>query len=212
MYVAQQERQELCALFDRVGPDAPTLSGNWTTRDLAAHLIVREGRPDTVPGMVVPVFSRYTQHVQDRVARRDWTDMVRTIRTGPPIYSPMRPSAVDKRVNALEFYVHHEDVRRAQPDWEQRPADPERYRVIEQFLMGPGKLLMRRSPVSVRFDPQTGKSFSVRDAGGDAGVVTVVGSADELALFAYGRDDQARVEFVGDDADITALRSTKRGL
>lgn len=212
MYVAQQERQELCALFDRVGPDAPTLSGDWTTRDLAAHLIVREGRVDAVPGMFVPQLAWHTQRVQDRVARGEWTKLVHTIRTGPPIWSPMRPAAIDKRVNALEFYVHHEDVRRAQPGWEPRPPDPERYRVIEQFLMGPGKMLLRRAPVSVRFDPQTGTSFAVREAGDDAGVVTVVGSADELALFAYGRDEQARVEFVGEPADVAALRSAKREL
>ena len=91
-------------------------------------------------------------------------------------------------------------------------ASNQRYRVIEQFLMGPGKMLLRRAPVSVRFDPQTGTSFAVREAGDDAGVVTVVGSADELALFAYGRDEQARVEFVGEPADVAALRSAKREL
>ena len=38
----------LCDLFEEVGPDAPTLCGDWTTRDLAAHLVMRERRPDDV--------------------------------------------------------------------------------------------------------------------------------------------------------------------
>ena len=46
--VAATERADLCDLFRAVGPDAPTLCEGWTTRDLAAHLVVRERRPDAV--------------------------------------------------------------------------------------------------------------------------------------------------------------------
>ena len=46
---ARAERAALCDLFLEVGPDAPTLCGAWTTRDLAAHLVVRERRPDAAP-------------------------------------------------------------------------------------------------------------------------------------------------------------------
>jgi hypothetical protein len=34
------ERQQLCELFVELGPDAPTLLEPWSTRDLAAHLVV----------------------------------------------------------------------------------------------------------------------------------------------------------------------------
>jgi hypothetical protein len=30
----------LCDLFEELGPDAPTLLGAWTTRDLAAHVVL----------------------------------------------------------------------------------------------------------------------------------------------------------------------------
>ncbi len=43
--IDQRERAELCDLFDELGPDAPTLCGDWTTADLAAHLVVRERNP-----------------------------------------------------------------------------------------------------------------------------------------------------------------------
>jgi hypothetical protein len=36
------ERARLSDLLDELGPDAPTLLALWTTRDLAAHLVLRE--------------------------------------------------------------------------------------------------------------------------------------------------------------------------
>jgi hypothetical protein len=36
------ERAQLSDLFDELGPQAPTLLTPWTTRDLAAHLVLRE--------------------------------------------------------------------------------------------------------------------------------------------------------------------------
>jgi hypothetical protein len=35
------ERAQLSDLFDELGPQAPTLLTPWTTRDLAAHLVLR---------------------------------------------------------------------------------------------------------------------------------------------------------------------------
>src|SRR5690606_1471098 len=42
---ASRERAALCDLLSRLGPDQPTLCEGWTTRDLAAHLLLRERRP-----------------------------------------------------------------------------------------------------------------------------------------------------------------------
>src|SRR5262249_52743320 len=42
MFFDAVERAELCDLLDELGPDAPTLLDGWTTRDLAAHLVLRE--------------------------------------------------------------------------------------------------------------------------------------------------------------------------
>ena len=38
--------------------------------------------------------------------------LVRLVRTGPPIWSYFRLPWVDGQLNTLEYYVHHEDVRR----------------------------------------------------------------------------------------------------
>ncbi|MDA8342188.1 MAG: TIGR03085 family metal-binding protein, partial [Actinomycetota bacterium] len=114
---AQQERQALADLLADVGPDAPTLCAGWRTGDLAAHLVVRERRPDAAPGLVVPALAGYLDRVQRSVRDgRSWQALVDTVRTGPPLL--LRP--LDEPVNTVEYFVHHEDVRRAGGDAEPR--------------------------------------------------------------------------------------------
>jgi hypothetical protein len=48
------ERAQLSDLLDELGPDAPTLLAPWTTRDIAAHLILRDHDPLAAPGLVLP--------------------------------------------------------------------------------------------------------------------------------------------------------------
>ena len=109
--LAQHERATICDLFSELGPEAPTLCKGWTTADLAAHLVVRERRPDSGPGIVWPRLAGYTDKV--RLAARDrssYEELVESVRTGPP--KLLRP--VDGPMNTIEFFIHVEDVRRAQ--------------------------------------------------------------------------------------------------
>src|SRR5215207_846283 len=96
---AQTERSALCDEFDRVGPDAATLNEGWTTRDLAAHLVVRERRPDAAIGILAGPLARHTETVQRKVAERPWPEIVATIRSGPPRWSPMAIDAIDAAAN-----------------------------------------------------------------------------------------------------------------
>src|SRR5258707_15403207 len=48
------ERARLSDLFDELGPQAPTLLAPCTTRDLAAHLVLRERDYLPRPGLVLP--------------------------------------------------------------------------------------------------------------------------------------------------------------
>jgi len=118
MTAAQHERAGLSALLAEVGPEAPTLCGGWHTRDLLAHLILRESRLDAAPGILVPALSGYTDRVQADVAARAWPELLEQFRSGPPLLSPYR--LLDAQVNAMEFFVHHEDVRRVRDGWEPR--------------------------------------------------------------------------------------------
>src|SRR6266496_1286185 len=134
------ERAALCDLFEELGPDEPTLCEGWRTRDLAAHLVVRERRPDAAAGIMLKPFAGYTRHVQDGYAGKPWAELVELVRSGPPALSPTRIPAVDRLVNSVELFIHHEDVRRAQPSWQPRDPDPERDAVTWAAVKRTGRL------------------------------------------------------------------------
>lgn len=208
--IARVERQALCDLLEKLGPDAPTLSGEWTTGDLAVHLVLRESRLDAAAGNFIKPLSAHRDSVWAKIAAREWPDLIAALRDGPPKWSPFAIPGVDARANLAEMYVHHEDIRRAQPGWAPRPADGERYRALEANLMRMGRFLLRSSPLTVRLDPGTGQPFVGR-ASTKQGSVTVVGSPDELMLWCFGRESHARVELIGSPEDVAAIRAAPRG-
>src|ERR1700751_191885 len=88
MSVAQRERAALVEILRAVGPDAPTLCEGWTTRDLVAHLVVRERRPDPLPGLVFGPRASYTVRVQTGLAASTkWEDLAKLFAPGPPVLS-----------------------------------------------------------------------------------------------------------------------------
>ena len=123
---ARRERQELAELMLATGPDAPTLCEGWTTRDLAAHLVVREARPDAALGhrrcRRCPAGPSASSG--RRPSAQSYPELVRKVRTGPPTLSVFSIPGADGLANLIEYVVHHEDVLRAQPDWEPRALPP----------------------------------------------------------------------------------------
>jgi uncharacterized protein (TIGR03085 family) len=202
MAVSTDERAALCDLFTSLGPDEPTLCSGWLTRDLAAHLVLRERRLDAAPGMAVKAFAGHTKRVQDAYTRRPWAELVELVRTGPPVVSPWRIPFVDRLVNTVEMYVHHEDVRRGQPDWEPRPPDPARDAATWAGLARAGKFTLRRSPVGLVLRRTGGAEIVVRRG---PNTVVVTGEPGELLLWAVGRE-QVRVEFEGEQSSIGVVK------
>ena len=151
MAYSRDERLALCAALDEAGPDAPTLCTGWTARDLAAHLVLREHRLDASAGIPGGPLAGYTARVQQRLAsRKSFAELVGTIRNGPPKLSPWAIPALDERANTVEFFVHHEDVRRAAPGWKPREISPGLSDALWTRLRV-AKLTMRRVPVGVEF-------------------------------------------------------------
>ncbi|HVV07899.1 TIGR03085 family metal-binding protein [Amycolatopsis sp.] len=208
MGVAADERQALSALLDELGPDQPTLCEGWRTRDLAAHLVLREHRPDAAAGIVVPALASYTKKVQDGYAAKPWAELVAQVRSGPAWYWPTRVGPLDELANGAEFLVHHEDVRRGQPNWEPRRSDPARDATAWRSVKAMAKLSLRRSPAGVVLRTDTGEEVTAK-AGNPA--VTVVGAPVELLLFTFGRN-AVRAEFEGDPDDVAKLAALSRGL
>ncbi len=207
---ARRERAELCDLFIELGPDEPTLCGDWTTRDLAAHLVVRERRPDAAIGIIVSKAAGYTDKVQAGVADTEWPELVDTVRSGPPIWSPTKLAAIDKLANTVEFFVHLEDVRRAQPDWEPRTLDDDLTATLYSVLGTMAKRLVKNSTVGIVLEPTDDHEPIVAKQAEPS--VTVRGSVGELVMFVYGRQAHSRVELFGDDESVAAANDESFGI
>lgn len=209
----QAEREALVASFREAGPDAPTLCAGWTTRDLAAHLVVREARPDVLPGIGLTgtPAERHTEKVQSEYARKDWGTLLAQFSRGPAPWMPFALPVVGPAINLAEYVVHHEDVRRAVPGWTVR-RDEALQQAVWRTLVRAGRLTHRKSPVGVVLvAPGIGRTAAKRPPEG-RGTVVLTGEPVELLLFSFGRESVARVELSGDPADVEALRSHRRAL
>jgi uncharacterized protein (TIGR03085 family) len=208
MSVSSDERAALCDLFDELGPDQPTLCDGWETRDLAAHLVVRERRPDSAPGILLKPFAGYTKRVQDSYGRRPWRELVDLVRGGPPAWWPTRIPAVDNVVNSIEFFIHHEDARRGQEGWTPREPDAERDAVLWTGLRRTAKMTLRRSPVGLVLRRPDGAEIVAKRG---PNTVTLTGEPGDLLLFATGRT-AVRVEHEGEQQAVAAVLGLRRGL
>jgi uncharacterized protein (TIGR03085 family) len=206
--LATDERAALSDTLETLGPDRPTLCTGWSTRDLLAHLLVRERQPWAAPGIVVPALHPITQKGMAGYADTPWESMVGELRDGAPPWSPYRIGKIDEVANGAEFYVHHEDARRGEPGWEPRPSATERDEQLWGLATRMGRLLLRRSPVGVVLRRPEGAAHVVRTG---PGLVTVVGNPGEIVLHLFGRD-ATRVEVEGSAADVEAYESAGRGL
>lgn len=196
-----------------LGPDAPTLCRPWSVRDLLAHLVVRESRPDVLPGIGLPVgpLQRHTQRVQDTTARQDFAALVEQVRTGPAPWWPTQVPALDRMVNTAELAIHHEDMVRAQEGWEPTPLPQEVQDGLWRTLKGAGRLLYRTAPTGVVAVAEGHGRVALRRPPTTSGTVVLRGTPLELVLHAFGRTDVARVRAEGTDEDLAALARHRRG-
>jgi uncharacterized protein (TIGR03085 family) len=203
---AAHERAALVDVLADLGPDAPTLCAGWTTKDLAAHVYVRERRPDAAIG-VLPLgpLTAYTERVMQSVLRvHGYDDIVQRLGTVAPI---LRVAHLDEAINTVEFFVHTEDVRR--PNGLPPREMPEAFeRKIWSRLSKQGRMSFRRVKARVRLVPTVGDPVEF----GSGETVEVRGKPSELLLLAYNRKADAQVEFAGSRAAIDALQQARLGL
>jgi uncharacterized protein (TIGR03085 family) len=209
---SRSERHALCATLAEKGPDAPTLCEGWTTRDLAAHLVLREHRPDAAAGVLGGPLAPYTARVQRRIAQQhDFDRLIAIIEHGPPRLSLFGIPGMDERGNAVEFFVHHEDVRRGSPGWQPRPLDIEKQSILWHRL-GMAKLMLRRAPCGVTFQWEGAAATQPIIAKRGTPAVTVIGEPGELTMWVVGRRQAAQVHMDGDDDSIARLGKARWGL
>lgn len=192
--IAQHERAELAALLTEVGPDEPTLCEGWDTHDLVAHLVARERRPDTMAGIVVKRLAPLTERVEASYRRRPYADLVHLLEGGAPPWSGFFLPPVDRLFNAAEYFVHHEDVRRARAGWQPRVLPDRVQDGLWKLVRGSAKVQMRGAGCGVEVRRPGGDAFRVAD-GEPTAVVT--GEPAEVLMYVFGRRGHARVEIAG---------------
>lgn len=186
-----------------LGPDAPTLCAGWTTADLTAHLVARERRPDSGPGLVWPRLAAHTDAVRRSIRdRTPWPDLVAAVRGGPPWLLRF----FDGPMNTIEFFIHVEDVRRAQPGWQPRPLPGP---LADQLWKRVGPAGMAKRVAATVEITSAGR---VPKVAGSGPRLVVDGDPGELTLFGAGRQGAAQVTIEGDVALADALRSCRLGV
>ena len=92
--------------MSELGPLAPTMCDGWNVGDLAAHLWIREHKPASLPGIGSQRFAELTRRIQTEALHlKGFPALVMELRRPGWVMRPL-----DGIVNAVEFFVHHEDV------------------------------------------------------------------------------------------------------
>jgi uncharacterized protein (TIGR03085 family) len=206
--LSRRERADLCDLALVLGEDAPTLCDGWDAKDLVTHLLVRERSPIGASGIMIDRLSGLTERAMARYRRQDFGVLVEKLRS--PGLSMYAIPPVDRATNTLEYLVHLEDLRRAQPDWQPRELDPADLDELWRQTRGGAVFLGRSLPVPVVFRrTDTGAEATMRK-GPDP--VTVTGPVVELVLFLFGRGAVRGLDLTGPDDAVEAVRTANLGV
>lgn len=203
------ERASLSDDLISFGPDAPTILPGWSAQELLEHLILRERRPALLigPKVPIPAVAAWAERERGRLTGMDWAEQVDMFRRGPGRLSPVR--GIDGMMNTGEYFVHHEDLRRARPGWEPRglgdPAERELWGVLKRMA----RLLITAEVDVTLVSPHGGLRIPARRSQGS---VRVHGPASELLLWAFGRDRVSRATVEGAPESVQVLNRGSRGV
>lgn len=207
-----QERLALCDLFDELGADAPTLLDGWTAKDLAAHIVLREHDLIAGPCLVLPgPFQQFAERRRMSLAeRRGFEWLVARIRSGPPP-GFFRVGWVRSHPNLNEFFVHHEDLRRANGRGPRDHLTPAMEDALWRNVQRGTRYLSRRlREVGLEIEwAGTDERKTIREGEPAA---RLSGPPGELLLYIFGRQAGARVEVTGPVKAVTAVRRTHFGM
>ena len=201
MSFASRQRALLCDVMSELGPLAPTKCEGWNVGDLAAHMWVREHRPAALPGIGSQRFADRTERIQiEALHLKGFEALVKELRSPGWVMRPL-----DRVVNAVEFFVHHEDVLRANGRSQQ---------ISERDQ---AQLLRTVRVLAFRAQRTWGGQLVLAPAGSDVirygrgnRPVRLAGLPSELLLFLTGRESGA--EITGEPSTVEELREAIGGL
>lgn len=201
---ARRERYALCETARAVGPTAPTLCGEWTARDLLAHLVVREHTVLAAAGIAIGPLSSFNERAMAKTARRPYDDLVQRVHDVG--LTPYRLPGVEKVANTLEYFVHHEDLLRAQPAWQPRELDPADEDLLWSQLRLPARASAKKAgaPLVLARSDRPGQTIAL---GSDEGTVTITGRVSELVELMFGRHQLRDVTYDGPADAVATVRA-----
>jgi len=205
---ARRERSAICQTLRKLGPDQPTLCQGWSTKDLLVHLIVRENRPDAAVGLFIPFLSSYTDSVSKKYSEKSFEDLIMIFENGPKSPSPFSLPKVDELANTFEFLVHHEDILRAQDNYQPRKLSEEDAKFVWSRFTKSAVFFMRKIKVGVV--AKTDQGIYTLKRGND--VVTISGNLIDLVMFAFGRKNTTEINFEGNPTAVEKLKNSDLSL
>jgi len=147
---------------------------------------------------------RSTDALQARTRERPYSEIVGALRRGAPLRTPVLGEAVDLH----EFFVHHEDVRRAVDDAQPRALDPSLEAALWRLVPLLARFLTRRvKGIGITLIASDHQRRRVRKG---ARELHVHGRASELFLWLYGRP--ADVWVIGNNETLKRLESVRLGM
>jgi uncharacterized protein (TIGR03085 family) len=214
MHFVDPSREVLAETLLAAGPDSPTLCEGWLTRDLAAHLFLRERKAAVGLGLLIKGLSKASDKATAKLAAQlktgeDYANLVQAFRSGPPALSPLRIKALDESSNLIEYFVHTEDVRRAVDRWAPRALDEAYSDALWDDLIKRAAILYRGVDLGIVLVRPSGPRHVAKRAPVS---VAIVGEPGELLMHAHGRTRHALVTFEGQPDAVALLQSAEVGL
>jgi uncharacterized protein (TIGR03085 family) len=213
MQFVTPSREVLAETLLAAGPDSPTLCEGWQTKELAAHLYLREHKPTAAAGLLIKPLARRLEAATAKLAAEsasveEYASLVGRFRRGPGRLSPMSLPAIDQAANLVEYFVHTEDVRRATSRWAPRALDRHYADALWKNLVRQAAVMYRGVDVGIVLVRPDGPRHVARRAPVS---VAVVGDPGELLLHATGRRGQALVTFEGEPDAVALLEGASTG-
>jgi len=109
-------------------------------------------------------------------------------------------------MNTVEFFIHLEDVRRAQARWEPRPISPEAADALWARVSAGGMAKKVPATIVITSPGRADKEH------GSGPLLTLAGEPADLIMFGASRQGASRVEISGGAALATRLRSASLGV
>ncbi|MGG5172772.1 TIGR03085 family metal-binding protein [Pseudarthrobacter sp. J1738] len=214
MHFVDPSREVLAETLLAAGPHSATLCEGWTTKELAAHLYLREHKPVVGLGLILRSLAKNSDKATTKLAATLTEDdaynkLVDRFRAGPPALSPMKIRAFDESSNLIEYFVHTEDIRRAADRWAPRALDNEYSDALWDELIKRAAFLYRGVDLGIVLVHPSGPRHVAKRAPVS---VAIVGEPGELLMHAHGRTKHALVTFEGQPDAVALLQSAHVGL